>query len=226
VGHTFARGAATLKSAQSGGDAWISFSATALALLDGQALKKIPIMTAIEAQSIEASNHRRFDPSTIWDDGEDGEGEDGPMITEIVTSEPEQRGEFEVYLANSSKTPAWFDGWFVAVAVASKLVSPTTWLGRLLAELSLESHDDLQRFLDIMAARINALSHEARIPKPTRSDSTRWLRRSDRNGRPGSPRSLRPIHPHGRAEVVLAMTSGFWRRWLMRPGQRGSTPRG
>jgi hypothetical protein len=156
---TLARAAATIKSAQNTGDAWLSFAATSLALLDGHALKKIPIMTAIVARSIEASDHRYLGLSEICDGDEDDEAEE-PILTELVTTEPEQPGEFEAYLANSTKTSAWFDGWLVAIAVAPNFVTPTTWLGSLLGELSFASHDALQRFLDILVARMNAANHE------------------------------------------------------------------
>lgn len=152
---TFARAAALMHAARDADGAWRAFAATVLALIDGRPLKTIPIMETVVAQTLEASEHRRSTPSETWD-GHDPEIFEGPKALEFVAPEPEKPGELDAYLASGGLTTAWLEGWLVAIAVAPKFEKPSTWLGALLGRLAFADHEDLQRFLDLLMARMNA----------------------------------------------------------------------
>ena len=150
----FARVAAVMQAAPSTGDEWQECGAVALALLEGRPVKKIPIMETIVAQSIEASDERRLSAAEGWHDDEDL-AEPFPPV-EFASPEPAQPSELETYLATIGLTPPCLEGFLVAVAVAPKFQKPNTWLGPLLARLSFADHAELQRFLDLLMARMNA----------------------------------------------------------------------
>ena len=144
-----ARGAAMLEAAEHP-DA-DSFAATAMALLEGRDLKKIPVMADIHEQTIEA---------WMLDDPDMAPEEAGSGIVEVTGDpeppRPERKGELAKLLKGTSLTPDWIDGYLMAIVIAPKLITPDRWLPILLegAMHDLEP-SNLQRFLDLVMLRAN-----------------------------------------------------------------------
>lgn len=149
----FARTAATLRASLGVADAnlWLSFAATARALVDGKPLKKIPIMEAILMQSLDAADARAF--GTFDGGGDDPDGlapRGGPPL-------PERLGEFARLIEGSGLSPAWFDGLVAAVAMAPVLVSPAEWVNPLIQRIPFADMNALNRFLELLMMRANAI---------------------------------------------------------------------
>ena len=128
-----------------------SFAATAMALLDGRALRKTPIMATIHEQTIEA---------WVLDDPDLPEGAGvGEFIELAEQEEPAREGEGELsnLLAGADMTADWIDGYLMSVVIAPRMIAPNRWLPRILekAAAGLEPAE-LQRFLDIVMMRANA----------------------------------------------------------------------
>ena len=135
-----------------------SFAATAMALLDGRALKKIPIMAHIHEQTIEA--WVLDDPDLPVDAGL------GEFI-ELAEQEepaPEGDGELSNLLDGADMTADWIDGYLMSVVIAPKMIAPNRWLPQIL-ENAVAGLDpaDLQRFLDIVMMRANARSRRSTV---------------------------------------------------------------
>lgn len=144
-----ARGAAMLEAA--GHPDADSFAATAMALLEGRDLKKIPVMADIHEQTIEAWVFD--DPDMVPDATDSGFVE---LAGEPEPTRPERRGELAKLLEGTSLTPDWVDGYLMAIVIAPKLITPNRWLPILLegAMRGLEA-SNLQRFLDLVMLRAN-----------------------------------------------------------------------
>jgi len=128
-----------------------SFVATAMALLDGRALKKIPIMATIHEQTIEA--WVLDDPDLPVDAGL----ADFIALAEQQEPPPEGDGELSALLDGTDMTGDWIDGYLMSVVIAPKMITPNRWLPHILdsAAAGLDPAD-LQRFLDILMMRANA----------------------------------------------------------------------
>jgi len=128
-----------------------SFAATATALLDGRAIKKIPIMATIHKQTIEA--WALDDPDLPVDAGL------GEFI-ELAEQEepaPEADGELSTLLDGANMTADWIDGYLMSVVIAPKMIAPNRWLPEILEKTAAGLDPaDLQRFLDIVMMRANA----------------------------------------------------------------------
>lgn len=137
--------------------------ATALALLEGRAMKKIPIMEDIHFQTIEA---------IALDEQEFGDSEGAarmfPGMGGIVSLEAEGPDELKSLLSKTGISPAWVDGYLMSVVIAPETVSPDQWLSFSL-DLVSENIDlvQMQRFLDILMLRAEnimaALEHDGAI---------------------------------------------------------------
>jgi hypothetical protein len=85
-----------------------------------------------------------------------GEVDEAPTLLRPAPK-PEEPGELALILAGSAITPAWLDGYFMAVLVAPKMVRPGGWIGELMqVGPVLPDVVAAQRYLDLMTARSNA----------------------------------------------------------------------
>ena len=103
-----------------------SFAATAMALLDGRALKKIPIMAHIHEQTIEA--WVLDDPDLPVDAGLG----DFIELAEQEEPAPEGDGELSTLLDGTDMTADWIDGYLMSVVIAPKMIAPNRWLPQIL----------------------------------------------------------------------------------------------
>ncbi|SUB02412.1 yecA family protein [Pannonibacter phragmitetus] len=126
-----------------------SFTAAALALLEGQDLKKIPAMSFIHGQTMQAllQDAHYMDMS--------------PMPEELHEAEedeeaPERKGELAGILKGSTVTADWIDGFLMAAVIAPKEISPDKWLPEILnnARASI-TMDNIQRFAGLLMMRAN-----------------------------------------------------------------------
>jgi len=156
--HQIARCAAVLDAA--GHPDTASFAATAMALLEGRDLKKIPVMEDILEQSFEAW---AFESDELADD-DDAQG--FVALSQDDEPAPEGEGEFDTLLENAKVTADWIDGYLMAIIIAPKMITPTRWMPPLfdhaitgLAPL------ELQRFLDIVMMRAHDAIGTAEDPE-------------------------------------------------------------
>lgn len=148
--HLIARGAAMLEAA--GVPDADSFTATAMALLEGRDLKKIPVMADVHEQTIEA---------WIFDDPDiepDTSLEDLAAMADAVPEppKPERKDELAKLLKGAAISVEWIDGYLMSVVIAPKMIAPNRWLPILL-DGAIAGLDpiSLQRFLDIVMIRAN-----------------------------------------------------------------------
>ena len=149
-----ARTAATLRAATGDqSDAWLAFAAAAQALADGRPLKKIAIMATIAEQTLLASAGR------LIEDFEDAiDDEDGPDAPVAFTSgQPELPGEFAAMIAGSGRSTGWIEGYLAANAAAPVFVHPGEWIGSLLGVMPFADLTTVNRFLELLMARGNAI---------------------------------------------------------------------
>jgi yecA family protein len=141
-----------------------SFIATAQSLLEGRALRKIPIMREIHEQTIGAWMY--------------GDGVDGAIDPEIdlhmlkdtddlpSPPAPEKKGELARLLKGSPLSPDSIDGYLAAICIAPKMITPDRWLTPVLnAALPAPPAPSLQRFLDLLLLRYNATLTNLADPK-------------------------------------------------------------
>jgi hypothetical protein len=150
-----ARGADVLSAADHPDAA--SFTATAMALLDGRDLKKIPVMADVHDQTIEA---------WVFDDPEvDQEATLEEWGEQAEEPQPERKGELARLLKGSAVTSDWIDGFLMSTTLAPKLIAPNRWLpeilGRAIASLT---EDSIQRFADLIMMRADACVEQATDP--------------------------------------------------------------
>ncbi len=136
----------------SGHDDAESFTATAQSLLEGRALRKIPIMLDIHEQTIGA-----------WLYGEQAEMGDvfdpeiGPQMlddTDDLPLAPEKKGELGKLLKGTELSPDLIDGYLAAICIAPKMITPDRWITPLLnAALPAPPEPCLQRFIDLLVLR-------------------------------------------------------------------------
>jgi hypothetical protein len=146
----FALSALTLKAGRAAGAA--DFAAVAHLVESGEPLEELPIFDSI----VEASVADR--EPIEWHEGEEDEGEldDAPRPPRPALT-PEEPGELARILAGSELTPAWLDGYLMAVLVAPRMVRPGDWIGELMqAGPVLPDIVAAQRYLDLVTARSNA----------------------------------------------------------------------
>jgi hypothetical protein len=135
---------------------------TGLAMVGGADLSKIRLLQTIHARTLarweDDAGATIFDED--YDEDEDGD-EDGDF--EFVHDEPrpppppEQTGEFQALLNESPVTPAWVDGYLMAVYAAPNKVDPEGWLGGLLDLITPAlTKEDFNRFLELLSLHANA----------------------------------------------------------------------
>lgn len=150
----FARSAAVLRHA--GDDDWLGFAAVVQGLETDRPLKKIPIFEVIAALTLDLAEQGDVGMLAEEEDLlEDPFADDGFGL--II--EPEATGELGRLLRKAPFSPNLIDGYLTAVIVAPRLVTPTDWLPPLLAETNLPVGKKLQRVLDIIMLRYNALQN-------------------------------------------------------------------
>jgi hypothetical protein len=126
--------AASVLSATGHGDA-ASFTATAMALMGGRELKKIPVMLDVHAQSIAA--WMSDDPDLAVPDF-DGPGPDNtlsPTNLDDFSRKPpaaERRGELARMLKRASLSSDWLEGFLLGLVIAPKPIAPDRWLPEIL----------------------------------------------------------------------------------------------
>lgn len=142
-----ARAAATLE-ASDHRDAE-SFTATAMALLNGLALDKIPVMNIIHHQTIVSWFQDDLDMDF------DPEFEAGAP-TDPLPPKPERKGEFAKLLKGSIISVEWIDGFLMAMVVSPKVTMPDLWLPLIMENASPELNGpDLLRLIDIIMMHAN-----------------------------------------------------------------------
>ena len=131
------------------------FATTARSLLDGRALRKIPIMLEIHHQTIGAWLHgdatgEGFDPDT------DMQTLDDPDNLPPLPP-PEKKGELGKLLKGTALSPTWIDGYLAAICIAPRIITPDRWLAPVLhAIISTLTERNLQRCIDLLMHRYNA----------------------------------------------------------------------
>lgn len=137
-----------------------AFVATAQALYAKRNLPKTPIMREIFERTRD-----------LWSDG-------GLQIVSETTTETlpegpelpappkaEKPGELRRLLQGAEISADWVDGYLAAICLAPKMIAPGAWLEILLPyALAALSEKRLQRFLDLLILRYNALSDQLSDP--------------------------------------------------------------
>ncbi|TNF19030.1 MAG: hypothetical protein EP318_16325 [Rhodobacteraceae bacterium] len=135
--------AATLKaSSEAPPRLWLSFAAVAQALVEGRALKRVPIMEAIVAMTLAAD--------------EDRHEEEVPPLT--------APREVLALLARAQVDGAYLEGYLTALAIAPLQPAPADWLVALLGMIGAPRSDlldPLMQFLMTEANLINEISGDA-----------------------------------------------------------------
>lgn len=134
----FASSAAVLESG--GNPVWPSFAAVAQALIDGTALKRLPIMAEIVDMTLEAWESR-------LDDGPGARG--GPS------------GDIDDMLAQAGISGPFLHGYLVALAISPREPSPEAWLGPLLGGIEFPGEGSVNRVMEVVIGRANGIDDEA-----------------------------------------------------------------
>jgi hypothetical protein len=136
-----------------------SFTATAMALLEGRDLKKIPVMADVHDQTIEA---------WVFDDpdvDQDATLEEWVEEAEADAPKPERKGELARLVKGSAITADWIDGFLMSVTIAPKVIAPGRWLPEILGSaIGNLTPDSIQRFADLILMRANACVDQANEP--------------------------------------------------------------
>jgi len=136
-----------------------SFTATAIALLEGRDLKKIRVMADVHDQTVKAwvFDDPNVTHSATLDEGVEQANTQKPL--------PEQRGELTRLVKNSAITVDWIDGFLMSITIAPKLIAQNKWLpeisGSVFANLGLEG---MQRFAYLIMLHANACVAQAGMP--------------------------------------------------------------
>jgi Uncharacterised protein family (UPF0149) len=140
----------------SGDECADAFVATAQALQAGRALRKTPIIRDIFEQT-----------RNIWIGG--GLQIDSEITTETMPEDAEipappraeKPGELRRLLQGAEISADWVEGYLAAIRLAPKMIAPGAWLENLLPyALEALSENKLQRFLDLLILRYNALGDQ------------------------------------------------------------------
>lgn len=126
-----------------------SFAACAMALIEGRALKNIPVMFDVHDQTIGAWVH-------------DDAGLEPDVALEELAEEapaPEKKGEFAKLLKGSGLTTDWIDGYLTSVVIAPEMIAPNRFLSPVLGPVMPElDPSKFQRFMDLLMMRAHAAS--------------------------------------------------------------------
>jgi hypothetical protein len=136
-----------------------SFTATAMALLEGRDLKKTPVMQGVHEQTIEA---------WVFDDPDVDQGatlEEWVEQAEPTAPKPERKGELARLVKDSAITADWIEGFLMSVTLAPKMIAPNRWLPEILGSIIASlTPDTIQRFADLILMRANACVDQASAP--------------------------------------------------------------
>lgn len=147
-----ARGADTLAAA-SHPDAE-SFAATAMALMEGRDLQKIPVMEDVHEQTIEAwmFDDPDADQFSLHDD----------VPEAFEAPQPERKGELARLVKGSTVSADWIDGFLMGVVLAPKMITPSRWLPLILSRaMQVLDPATIQRFIEIVMMRATSASDQA-----------------------------------------------------------------
>lgn len=135
--------AATLKaSAGAGQTLWVSFAASARAMLDGQRLQGLPMMQHVAEMSLGVAGSR-------------------PGREAEAAPRPEKPGELARLLAGTGISDAYLQGYLTGLAITPRPVSLEAWLGPLLGGVAFSGDGRLRRRLDLVIMRANRIDAEA-----------------------------------------------------------------
>lgn len=146
------------------------FATVAMALEDGRALKKIPIMEMIFDLSFEVWLHETAMGSTFLteDDHVPFEVTSGPAPAgmKLPDIRPEKPDELGKLLKPAGLTEWWVDGYMMGVCTAPEFVSPGSWTQVLLNIIGpkIETDKALERILDLLMLRYNGTLTKLRTP--------------------------------------------------------------
>lgn len=136
-----------------------SFTATAMALLEGRDLKKTPFMQDVHEQTIEA---------WVFDDPDVDQSatlEAWVEQAEPKAPKPEGKGELERLVKGTAITADWIDGFLMSVTLAPKIIAPNRWLPEILnGVMASLTPDSVQRFAGLILMRANACVEHAEDP--------------------------------------------------------------
>ena len=132
-----------------------SFAATAMALLEGRDLKKIPIMADVHEQTIEAWI---FDAPDIDQQTTIQELADLP-----AAPEPERKGELARLVKGAGVSADGIDGFLMGIILAPTMIAPNRWVPEILnSVMAALKPDTIQRFIDLIMMRATAAIEQAR----------------------------------------------------------------
>ena len=132
----------------------MSFTATALALIDGRNLKQIPFMEDVHFNTIQA---------WVFESVADARSEEFEEI-EFISKPPEveKNGELDRLLTNAEIAADWIEGFLMAVTIAPKEISPNRWFPEILgAAMDVLEPDRLQRFVELITLRFERITEQA-----------------------------------------------------------------
>ncbi len=130
-----------------------SFAATAMALMDGRDLKKIPVMADVHEQTIEA---------WVFDDPDATLDELAGMAAVPEPPQTERTGELAKLLKGAALSADWIDGYLMAIVLAPKIIAPNRWVPEILnGAMEALGPITIQRFIDIVMMRVNATVAQA-----------------------------------------------------------------
>jgi hypothetical protein len=191
-----------------------SFTATAMALLEGRDLKKIPVMADVHDQTIEAWI---FDDPDVNHDATLEE-----FVDQAEEPEPERKGELARLVKGSAVTVDWIDGFLMSITLAPKLIAPNRWLPEILSSaMATLEPGTIQRFADLIMMRANTCVDQANDPVQFAADMSRRSKMAVRNWATGfsyacgqfkSSWPVKSAAPDDRAMMLRlsdAMSTGF-----------------
>lgn len=192
-----------------------SFTATAIALLEGRDLKKIAVMVDVHEQTIEA---------WVLDDPDisrNATPEEWLEQAEADEPQPERKGELGRLVKGSAITVDWIDGFLMAITLAPKLIAPNKWvpeiLGSAIANLG---PDSIHRLADLILMHANTCIDHANEPalfngtmaKRSKMAMRDWAAGFSAYGHFRSSRPAKSTAPNDRAmmqRVSDEMSTGF-----------------
>ncbi|MEO1458604.1 MAG: UPF0149 family protein [Pseudomonadota bacterium] len=137
---------------------WRVFAATAVAMTEGRALKKTPLMQAVFAATLMASAERvmgdkagSIPEAWLETSGFAPAEPDAPPA-----HAPERHGEMAALLAGGTLTEGWLDGFLAAAVVAPLMAPPTEWLHPIFERMVFRDEPTMHRFVEIVMLRAKA----------------------------------------------------------------------
>lgn len=148
----------------------IQFAAVAMALEEGRALKKTPVMEMIFDLSFEVWLYETTQAGSFLDEFDPGPFEvtSDPVSAGMKMPDirPEKPGELSDLLKPAGQTEWWIDGYMMGVCTAPEFVEPGSWASVLLNIVGpdINSNLKLQRIMELMMLRYNGTLTKLRTP--------------------------------------------------------------